>query len=448
MVAPLTSSLLAAAAALSGSDPVVEPGGAVVQLVDGRAVRVRGVETIELRCTEEEGTGIVRDLAADPAGLTFLAAERGLFVLGPRVDHLDPIWRRQGAPEGRPTSVHVDERRRVWLATEDAVGVLEPSFGWGRTLGSDDGLHLAPPFRVVPAGDELRIEGSNGAWTYRPDEGPRPLVTSVEVNDAGIGADELVEASYGTSLKLAASGSAAGGATFRFRVDGHHVWRDVATEGTLTSLNPGEHRIEVVAGVRDLYLSEPFPLRVRVAMPFYFGNAFILGAMTLAGGLIFALFLLLQRPGTPPWRRAVSGVLSTAVAIVFGLQILAGLIPHAKGWPFVGYSMYSKSFRPEHPVHRPLLIARHKDGEEREIPPWALGYAIDGRWQVLGPIVTGGPDVERDALERVRKRVTGPDYAVLQVQSRRFRLTRNGPVPIAPLVLSHHEYAGAAGGGQ
>jgi hypothetical protein len=27
--------------------------------------------------------------------------------------------------------VFVDARRRVWIATDEAIGVVDPSFGWG-----------------------------------------------------------------------------------------------------------------------------------------------------------------------------------------------------------------------------------------------------------------------------------------------------------------------------
>ncbi len=429
----------------SGDRSAVEPGGARIELREGRAVRVVDSTTVELPCTSANGTGEIRALASDPAGLTYFAAENGLFVVGPFIDHLDPVLRREGAPSGEPRSVYVDRERRVWLATDESVGVVEPSFGWGRTLETGDlvaasGDALAPPFHFEPKGEGLLVVGQNGEASYQPDQAPRPTVDRLEINGAPVLADAIVDAGYGESQRLSAEGTAAGGATFRYRVDGHHVWRDLENADSLDRLNPGEHLVEVVACDRDLNLSAPFPVRFRVAMPIYFGKGFVLGVGALVSLIVLGLSLALQRPGTPLLRRVLAGVPTTAVVLIFGVQILAGLIPHAKGWPFVGYSMYSKSFRPEVPVHRPVLIARTPGGVEREIPPQLLGYAIDGRWQVLGPIVTGGDSVERDALQRVRKRVTGPGVDVLQVQSRRFRLTKGGPVPIAPLVLSHYRW--------
>src|SRR5262245_6112948 len=129
-MASLSVLVLVCAASPPAGERVREVDGAALVLQDGRLFRERGGARAEIGCTAAEGPGRVLDLASDPGGLVFVAAERGLFVLGPFVDVLDPVERLEGGPQGAPTSVFVDRRRRVWFATADEVGVLDPSFFW------------------------------------------------------------------------------------------------------------------------------------------------------------------------------------------------------------------------------------------------------------------------------------------------------------------------------
>src|SRR5688572_4835853 len=119
-----TGCLLLAALVVASTDGerVVETTGSVLVLENARLQRERAGVRAELGCTDERGPGLVLDVAPDPGGLTFVAAEHGLFLLGPFVDVLDPVELGDGAPRGRPTSLQVDETRRVWMATESAVG--------------------------------------------------------------------------------------------------------------------------------------------------------------------------------------------------------------------------------------------------------------------------------------------------------------------------------------
>ena len=68
----------------------------------------------------------------------------------------------------------------------------------------------------------------------------------------------------------------------------------------------------------------------------------------------------------------------------------------------------------------------------------AVGVAIDGRWQVLRPVIDGGDSAAADYVARFRERYPKSGIVGLQVQARRIRLTPEGPVRIAPLVLSHY----------
>src|SRR5262245_45409325 len=98
---------------------LAETSGSELVVVEGALFRERGGARAPIGCSADSGSGRVLALAADPAGLTFVAAEGGLFVLGPFVDVLDPVEPEGDAPRGRPTAVHVDAERRVWFATAE-----------------------------------------------------------------------------------------------------------------------------------------------------------------------------------------------------------------------------------------------------------------------------------------------------------------------------------------
>ena len=130
--------------------------------------------------------------------------------------------------------------------------------------------------------------------------------------------------------------------------------------------------------------------------------------------------------------------MSTAVFLVCAVQVLAGLFPHAKGWPFVGYSMYSERYDADQVIHEGVLVGLRPDRRELAIDPQALGVAVDDRWQTLRPLIDGGDAAAAGYLARYRARFPRSRLVGLQVQARRVRLTARGPIRVAPLVLAHY----------
>ncbi len=398
-----------------------ETSGATLEArVDGLHRRRRGVEST-VGCTSPEGPGAILDLAADPAGLTFVVAENGLFVLAADVDVMDPVVLGEGAPRGRPTSVHVDAQRRLWIATNEAFGPVDPSFFWGRTLGEADGLTGGGPYRVKGAAEGvLLVETSTGEWTYRPDGGAPPAIVgepwSFEGGAPGVG-----------PLRVRPEASGTGGARVRYRLDGHHVTRALESEMLLGD-KPGQHRLELVAYDRDLRTSAPVHVEFSVPYPFYYSKGFVLAAVSAFALGSFALFLWRSRS---PWRAVVSSALLCALA----LQVLAGIVPHAKGWPFVGFGMYSQSTPSRGIVTEEALVGLYQSGRWRKLDAPQLGVAIDTIHQLIQPLVTGGPAAAREYVRAWNELHPGPGLRGLQVQVRRMRLLPDGPVRIAPLVL-------------
>lgn len=414
-----------------------ERSGCALLLRKGELVRVRQGVSVALTCTDPAGTGRVLDLALDPAGLAFVAAERGLFVLGPWVDVLDPVERTGLAPAGTPTSIHVDAERRVWLATEREIGVLDPSFFHGRTLQRED-LPGAGPYRVEGApGGGVRLGGTAGELLRLPGARAPPRLTSVRIDGVQLESNALLERDWAGFLRIEAAGAADGGASFRYRFDRHQVWRELAPVAELRLPSPGRHTLEVIALDQDLDRSEPWRARLHVANPVRYGNAFLLGSAALVAVLCLGSFTLAQRARgrMRPWR----AVVSTGLVLVLALQVLAGIDPHGKGWPFMGFDMYTRAYARDEIVYEERVVVLRADGSEQLVNPQSAGFVIDEPHEILGPLIDGGAPVLRAYLNAWSARNPGSQASGLQVQARRARLTRHGPVAIAPLVLAHWE---------
>jgi len=403
--------------------------------IDGALLlRERDGERSVLDCLDGELPGELRELAADPGGLTFLAAENGLYVTSPEVRVVDRLELSDGAPPGSPTSVHVDARRRVWIATDRAFGCLDPSFYFGRTIE----VPGTAPYRLRSEGDLLLVESADGVHAYSPDAGPPPTVDGLELDGAPLERDAALTIGFGDSIPLRATGTAQGEPVFRYRVDRHHVWLALE-DGVDVEIEPGAHLLEVVAVDRDLRYSEPFPLRVVIDYPFYYRKRFVVGLASLVTAMLAGLFWRTSAAVAPARKRLRRTLVSTALVIVLALQVLAGLVPHGRGWPFIGYSMYTESLDVGHVSYNAVLIGLTADGSRLRIDPGALGVAADNRWQVLGPLIRGGAEVNRKALEKLNAdRPTWPPIVRLQVWAERWLLTEDGPLPIAQLVLSDY----------
>jgi len=418
----------------AGEVRLAETSGRVLVLSEGRLFREHDGTRTELGCTALQGPGRVLELAADPAGLTFVAAERGLFVLGPLVDVLDEVERLEDAPRGTPSSVHVDAARRVWLATEEGVGALDPSFFHGRLLATES--LGAPPYRVRAApGGKLLVQWAGGELVHDPAALPGPRLTSLRVDGEPLAPGAELERESGAELALELAGEGAGGATFRYRFDGHQVWRTLEASARLEAPAPGSHTLELVAEDEDLDRSEPFLVRVRVPYPRRYSGSFVVSAALASAALLWLLFAWGSSAGGRPVMRAL---VSAGLALVLALQVLAGLVPHAKGWPFIGFSMYTRKYERDSLVYAERIVVLRPDGGESVVQPQSAGVVVDEPWEVMRPLIDKGEVALRAYLEAWLARHPGQTACGLQVQAQRSRLTSRGPVAVAPLVLAHY----------
>lgn len=426
-------------ASVEPAEPVLtvrERTGAWLVAEGERLLRRKGAEEKTLGCTLSGGTGRILQLAPDPAGATFVVAERGLFLIDPEVEVTDPIELGQGAPPGDVRSLHVDRERRVWMATSEAFGVCDPFFFWGRTFEGGARPPASGPYSVrADDAGVLLLATADGTWRYVRDAGERPRIVAVDADGERIAAGAALRRSHGAALRLRVAAEAAGGASLRYRLDRHHVWRAFEDELVLADVAPGRHTLEVVALDRDLRRSEPFALELRVDYPFYYGKAFVAGVALAAAVLTLGFFVRRARRAGQGQRRPL---LSTGIVLLFATQIAAALFPHAKGWPFVGFTMYTQHYGEFDLVYDEILAGLRPSGASYRILEGALGVAVDSRWQVLGPLIDGGDEVARDYLARIRARHPNSPVVGIQVQARRRRLTEHGPVSVAALVLGHY----------
>lgn len=417
---------------------VVERLGSELVADGDRLLRRRNGGEAALACTDPAGTGTIRDLALDPAGLVFVAAERGLFVVSAEVDAIDPVKLEGGAPEGLPRSVFVDAQRRLWIATEEAIGVVDPSFGWGRTMSREDGLPGGPPYRLAGAPDgTLIVETASGVHRYRPDQGPAPVVTGLEVDGEAWEEGRTVTGEYGRTIFVAAQGRAQGGATFRKRLDRHHIWRALGVE-PIEDIPPGAHALEVIAIDRDLRRSKPATIPIVYDLPPQYEKAFVVPLGALLAALVTGFFAWRARRAGGGWEAWIRAPVSAAIAIAIGVQILAGLVPHAKGWPFIGFSMYTNTYGENWIIYDGGVFGIEPGGTTRKLEYHGVVAFADDRWQVIGPIIDGGPGFSREWVERYNALHPEEKIVGLQARADRRRLTPEGAVEIAPLVFSSY----------
>jgi hypothetical protein len=417
-----------------------ERTGTVLVSEHGTLFRERDGAREELGCTAPGGTGAVLDVALDPAGLSFVAAENGLFVLGARVDVLDPVQPLEDAPSGTVRSVHVDGARRLWIATDTGIGALDPSFYFGRSLAPAE-LPGPGPYRVGPAeGGGVRLVGADSERVREPSRAVQPRVTALRVDGAELAPEDELRREPAGTLALEPTGTADGGTTFRYRFDRHHVWRALAPGVTVPMPSPGRHRLEVIALDQDLDRSEPFSVRVNVALPPHLDAGVLLAAALVTAGATLAFFLWHQRSARArlrPWRALVS----TALVLVLALQVYAGIVPHGRGWPFMGFNMYTRAYARDEIIYDEQLVVLDANENELAVPPQSAGFMVDEPWEVLLPLVNDGEPALRAFLDAWRKRFPSGDARGLEVQVRRTRLTEHGPVVIAPLVLARYREA-------
>jgi hypothetical protein len=142
---------------------------------------------------------------------------------------------------------------------------------------------------------------------------------------------------------------------------------------------------------------------------------------------------LAQGGGRP---RLVRALLSAGLALWLGLQLLGGLWPHARGWPFVGFSMYTGHFQKDAIVSSVVMRRVTRGGRYVYAELRRMG-AQDSPWQTIRPFLHADEETRRTRyLERYdASRGDRPKTHGLAVVAERYRLTEDGPVTLPTVVL-------------
>lgn len=427
--------ILAASCLAQPPARIDEGDGSVLEARGDRVVRLEdGVETV-LRELPGRPSGRIRQFESDPHGGTFVAAENGLFLVHPSVDTIDRIELRDGAPQGSPVGIVLDDARRLWIATDRAFGVVNTGFFYGRS-GDYPGVP-GPPYtglRRHPDGG-LEVLTARASFRYVPDQGAPPEVGDI-ATDGDPWDGETLTGTWPISMDVAAAAAGAGGATLRWVIDGHHNWRPFSGDGhRIDGLNPGDRTIDIVAIDRDLRRSRPVTLRLRCSYPWWLRPEALVGGSGAFAALVLGALMILARRnggGRPRYARAL---MSTIILTWLVLQLAAGLFPHARGWPFCGFSMYTGKSH-ENDIGGPVTMAvATAQGEERSADLRRFGFVFDTRWQVIRPFLNGDPAFRRHMLDLYNGAKDGEQVRAIRVVQYRTRLTGAGKIPVAPLVM-------------
>ena len=104
--------------------------------------------------------------------------------------------------------------------------------------------------------------------------------------------------------------------------------------------------------------------------------------------------------------------------------------------------MYTERYEEFALLYQPGLWAESVDGTWFPTWPGAAGRGSDGYWQGLVPLVHGGDTVAEAFLEDYNHRHREHPIRGLMVQETRTRLTRDGPVRVAPVVMMRYRSKG------
>lgn len=390
----------------------------------GRLLLADGALTLAgepLPCTMSDGPGRIHAISREPSGRVVVGAENGLFVLDAAHPVLDGMDVRDGVGHGPFLDVRADDQGRIWYCTPDAVGVVDAAYGFGRTFPIQEGGPTGFT-RLWFDDGRLFVKADAGVWAYRPDQGEPPRTATGEVARAELTASVDGVAPFALYVQ------ANGGAMLRQRVEHHHLLTPI-DDARLSGLHPGNLTVDVYAVDRDLRRARVASYRVHVPLPPQFSTRYLPGLVAGAGVLLF--WLSWPRRGR---RRFWRAMLRAGVIGIVGLQLIAATMGYGRSWPFMGFSMYTENYFEGSVLYKPAVFGVTADGRRVKLTDWQMGLMQDGYWHLLSEIVFD-PDQRFDKIVRVVKRRRRLDVVGFDVYDNRIRLTRNGPVDVAPTLV-------------
>ncbi len=400
-------------------------------------MRVEGGRASELRSLPGREPGRAHALVRDAAGTVYVAAQGGLFMAADDCDVLDRVDFDGGTPPpGEPVGVAVADSERIWLLTSSALYAVETR----QFLWSELDVELpAPPYSALTARADGRIEvaHSGGAHVVALDALERPRLGEVRAVGRTPRADGAIALGFGESLEIAFE--PAEGVRWMWRDATRFRWLPLeGAPARIEFARPGRQSVRVIAFDRALRRSPPVAFEVDVAYPETLEAktlALLLGmpALAVMGGAVLLAWRR-HRSLRATWKSFLGAALFCMVA----LQLTAAAIPHSKGWPFIGFSMYTRlSFR-DSLSYRHEFVGLAPSGSWRPLAPPGGAYGKYENERALQPFIHDADG--RRARFLAEWNAAHPNARLLGIADicRRRRMTPDGPVDIPRQVMFVH----------
>jgi hypothetical protein len=194
----------------------------------------------------------------------------------------------------------------------------------------------------------------------------------------------------------------------------------------------------VIAFDSSLRRSAPLELEVDVGYPESLDPRRLAAGAAVGLSLAAALTLRGALRRRRSWRSAWKGLLSVALAACVLLQLVAAAVPHSKGWPFVGFTMYTNVSRRDSIAYRHEFLGVRGDGSRRPLAPPGAKFGKYETERALQPFLHDEDGVrERFLAEWNASHPEDPLIGLVDVCRRR-RMRPEGAVEVPPLVMLVH----------
>lgn len=376
-------------------------------------------------------------------GPRFFATPAGLAAAPAGGGEPDPLDLRDGAPRGRPLALRFDGEGRLWVLTARVLGVVDPGWLFGATV---------PATRPGPwtswhwsGDDRVTLVGPRRRYTHLIDREPPPRFEVLAVQGHPFEEGKVYRCGRDglARLRLRIAAGEAGGARIRWRPADRHLWRPLSPrqgQAVVGPFRPGRRRLVLAIWSADLRRGRTLAIPLDVPPPPGYGRRELLGLLT--GGLVLVLVACLvagrRRRAPGPWLGR-SLIRAGGLSLIL-LQVTAALFPHARGWPFVGFTMYTETYGEGALIYRPVIEGIFAGGIRRALHPTEGGISVPfTSYRAIVPLVHGGPEALAAFVARYRAtHPPTPRLVGLRILQARTRLTADGPKPVASLVVARY----------
>ena len=328
------------------AEEAVAGGAPRIGLSGGELVRIEsdGSE-FPVRNLGPHALGEVRAIYPGIWGCVYVACDAGIFATDEFLCNIDRVVGAKDLGSTAPLDLTQDARGRLWVVTTDALHVVPSDHRSARPVlfATETG---AGPF--VSIGQEgkrvLVIRTTADEVRYEPDTAPPPVLPGLRVNGVPFTKGDIVEVTYPAPVTVEFDARPDDGSEIVFVPDMRkriHFRRTEPNEFQCRKADPGMRRARFRAVDRDGNLGSEITIPVLVQWPDPLRPSRV--RIILFACIIFGL----GGPFAVAWLRGVRGarlqttMLTTLVVLLIGGQLLAASIPHARTWPFVGWTMYA-----------------------------------------------------------------------------------------------------------